>query len=759
LFTLILFIYGQFFVRNESLFANECELYDAVWSYTSPDGVTTEYRAPDVFDVKGVDEVRLTTQLPEVIKDGSCLFLWTNKDMDAYVEDDLRNSYRISHSVFGSNVKSMWLAITLRSSDAGKTLTLVRPGYGSDEYRLRETYIGNRLGFAMTLIQNNLFTLILGFSIIVISLVITLICLSYRIKNGRTLPLWYLSIGTLLGALWLLLDNYTYPLLFGNYYIDGVAEFLVLMLLPFLYATYVYTLLGRRYNRLYYPICLLIIVNFVTLSILHFAGIADFLKTMIFCNAIMGMVAVYTFAVIVYDTFVKGHRENTRIAVAFCTFAVLCFAEIIHVSLPIHHNDGVFISIGLLLILVAAFSYEVKRISELRAVSLEAQNANQAKSTFLANMSHEIRTPINAILGMDELILREDTDPKVREYAVNIKSAGTSLLEIISDVLDFSKIEQGKMEIINAEYDTKQLIGSIITMIGVKADENGLRFVKNISEEMPSKLIGDEKRIREVMINLLGNAVKYTPSGSITYTVRQESREGKRAVLYISVKDTGIGIKDSDKDKLFKQFERLDPTKTRSVEGSGLGLAIAANLIRLMGGTIECESTYGVGSEFIVRIPQTVSDGSPIGNIEEKPAQAAAAAAEDEPADLEGISALIVDDNDLNLKVASGLLRVLKVTLTTCGSGEEMLDLITKKKFDIILLDHMMPEMDGIEALEKSKTVEGNLNTDTPYIALTANAIAGAKEMYMEKGFSDYLSKPMTLDELAGVIRANVSGD
>lgn len=756
IFTVLIYIYGQFFVKNESLYANECEPYDAVWSYTDPNGVTSQYRTNEGFSVKNVNDVKLSTTLPENIGDGNCLFILTGKDLDAYVDGELRNSYRLSYSVFGRNVKGVWVPITLRRSDSGKELTIIRPNYWLDEFYPGEVYIGNRLGFAMTLIHDNLFVLFLGFALITFSVVITCICLVYRVRNRRTFPLWYLSTAVLAGALWLLLDNYSYPLFFQNYFVDGIVAYMAIMLLPFPFAAYTNSLLNNRYRKLYYPLCILIIANYIVLTLLHFLGIADYTETMLISNIILGIVAIYCFGVIIYDTFSVGHRENFYISIGFTVIVVLCIAEIIHLNLPVHTNDGAFAALGLLILLIVALIHEVKRISELRVVTLEAQNANQAKTTFLANMSHEIRTPINAILGMDELILREDTDPKIREYAMNIKGAGTALLEIISDVLDFSKIEQGKMDIVNAEYDSVLLINSIISMIGVKADEKGLDFVKDISETLPSRFVGDEKRIREIMINLLSNAVKYTPKGSITLTVRHENTDNDMAMLIISVKDTGIGIKDSDKDRLFKQFERLDYNKTRSIEGTGLGLAISANLIKLMGGTIDCSSTYGSGTEFIVKIPQLVTDPAPIGGIKTNSSVSAEDIQNEELADLSGVKVLVVDDNKMNLKVTGGLLGLLKADFTVCDSGTEMLKLITEQKFDVILLDHMMPVMDGIETLEKSKTLEGNLNKDTSYIALTANAIAGARDMYIGCGFSDYLSKPMKLEELSAVIRANL---
>ena len=759
LFTIVIYIYGQFFVKNASLYANQLEEFDAVWSYTDHSGVTKKYRTNETFNVEGDRFVRLTLTLPDTINDGSCLFLQAGMDLDAYIDGDLRNSYKLTKSIIGRNVKSVWVPITLRKGDSGKTLTIVRPGYLNSIYSPSEVYIGNRLGFAMTLIHDNLFIIVLGFAIIVFSLVITAICLAYRVLGSRPFPLWYLSLGVLGGAIWLILDNFTYPLFFQNYFVDGIAEYLVVMLIPFPFAAYTNSLLDGRYKKLYYPVAGMVIVDFVILTILDFTGTADFNETMLISNIVSGVVGFFCFGTLLYDTYVKGNREHTGVSIGFTFFVALTLTEIIHLNLPVHTNDGIFMAIGLLELLVVAVTHEIKRISDLKAETLEARNANRAKTTFLANMSHEIRTPINAILGMDELILRENSNPKVREYAQNIKDAGTALLDIISDVLDFSKIEQGRMDITNSDYDTKSLINSVITMTKVRADAKNLSFIRNISQDLPSQFNGDEKRIREILMNLLSNAVKYTPAGSVTLSVKHEDTGEGRANLMISVKDTGIGIKESDRSRLFKQFERLDQKKNRSIEGTGLGLTIAANLVKLMGGTIDYESTYGKGTEFKVVIPQGIADSSPMGSLTEDTAPADKTTDSAQPRDLEGVKILVVDDSKVNLKVAGGLLNILKANVTTCVSGAEMLDLITKEKFDVILLDHMMPEMDGIETLQKAKTLSGNLNSDTPYIALTANAIAGVREMYLENGFSDYLAKPVKLELLSSTINSNLGRD
>lgn len=379
-----------------------------------------------------------------------------------------------------------------------------------------------------------------------------------------------------------------------------------------------------------------------------------------------------------------------------------------------------------------------------------AQQANRAKSDFLANMSHEIRTPINAVLGMDEMILRDCDDPKILEYAADIKRAGGILLSLINDILDFSKIESGKMDILPADYDLGIVLSEIVEMIRPKVRDKALELELNIHPATPVHLYGDEVRIRQIITNILTNAVKYTKQGKVTLTVSGKQLSQERVQLYVSVKDTGIGIRQEDIERLFESFQRIEESRNRNIEGTGLGLSITMRLLNLMGSRLEVESTYGEGSEFYFYLEQKQTDGQVIGEDLQRYYQSEKSYSRASSAVFRAPEAklLVVDDNEMNLKVFKGLLKNHGMQIDVAMSGRESLALMEQKTYHIIFMDHQMPEMDGVETLKQTALLQNNLCKDAVMIILTANAVAGAKEMFLQEGFKDYLSKPISLPKL-----------
>lgn len=433
----------------------------------------------------------------------------------------------------------------------------------------------------------------------------------------------------------------------------------------------------------------------------------------------------------------------------------------------IYKNVIAFIIISLICILMVSSNLTIEKkkmeeralekeryAKEQEALKVQAEAASKAKGDFLANMSHEIRTPINAVLGMDEMILRESREAKIRDYAADIKRAGNTLLSLINDILDFSKIESGKMDIVLVNYDLGSVLNDLLNMMQPKIKNKNLILELNIEPDTPAHLYGDEIRIKQVITNILTNAIKYTQEGKVTLTVSGKKTGEDAVLLYVSVKDTGIGIKDEDQKYLFDSFQRVDESRNRNIEGTGLGLPITMRLLNLMGSSLEVESTYGKGSDFYFYLKQGQLDEQTIGDFQKNYEHANDEVnVYTEHFAAPGAKILVVDDNEMNLKVFQGLLKNSKMQIDTAICGKDCLALMQQQSYHIIFMDHLMPEMDGVETLKRAKELEHNLSKEAVMVALTANAVSGAREMFLGHGFDDYLSKPIIALKLEEMIK------
>lgn len=500
----------------------------------------------------------------------------------------------------------------------------------------------------------------------------------------------------------------------------------LISLLPFLYAT-----LYSSKKVMNYVYGLTVVSTVVIVYGGYYFGLCDANMTLLTTNSLSQYIADGQFTLT---------QVNTNPAMTLMLFFVLprCLIYVAFVAVCNSIFD------------ILSSSLERAKLSEeLAKAKEEAEAANKAKSKFLARVSHEIRTPINAVIGMNEMIIRESKEEEIQSYARDVKDSSVVLLNLINELLDSSKIESGKMELIMGDYDIRSLLNDIYNMMQIRAKQKNLQLVFEIDERIPSGYNGDDKRIRQVLTNLLSNAIKYTEKGTVTLSLGCTKENGE-AILHYAIKDTGIGIKQEDIGKIYDEFQRFDISRNRHVEGTGLGMNIVQQFLKLMNSELQITSEYGKGSEFSFDLRQTIVDEAPLGNFRERLAQADNKKNGRTDYVLPNVKILVVDDSEINLKVFTGLLKQTQMQITAVLSGRECLQQLKENTYDLVFLDHMMPEMDGIETLHAIK--EEKLCEGTPIIMLTANAIVGDKERYLQEGFDDFLSKPIIPDKLDRMI-------
>ncbi|MBP8968873.1 MAG: response regulator [Lachnospiraceae bacterium] len=404
-------------------------------------------------------------------------------------------------------------------------------------------------------------------------------------------------------------------------------------------------------------------------------------------------------------------------------------------------------TIGVMIILLFVetpdYAHLQETLVELDACKIEAEKAKRVKGEFLTSVSRDIKTPMSTVLGMDEMILRESRDEYITGYARDIESAGLTLMETINKILDYADIETGKLDIVNAPYKVSSLVKDVYKTCLFRADEKGLKLNCDVGNLVPEILVGDVVRIRQIMLNLIGNAIKYTSKGHVSLYVGSSALDGKSISLEIKVTDTGRGIKEEELGKVFGTFDRLGDTRSRAGDGVGLGLAIVSKLTDMMNGEVSAESKYGEGSVFTVKIPQRIAEQSDLIDEDVDNPTYGEKAHEGPLFKAPEAKVLIVDDNDINRVLEAMLLKETEVITNQVSGGKQMLEELTRNSYDVVLLDHIMPDMDGVEALRRARQIERVKNASTSFIAITANALSGAREEYLRQGFDDFVSKPV----------------
>ncbi len=752
------FIFGQIFLPADSPSSGDYEYaeYKGEWTQVKEDGSVGEsITFPGKVAAQRGEKIILETTLPaEIVSNKYLCFRSSKQDMRIWIDGELRADYNTNDTrVFGTTSAVAYVFVELFSSDAGKTLTMETVTDSSYTGIFYSAYYGDRMSIWYRFVPRYMPELMVAFLELVLSIVIIAVSNILRIKYNRRVELAYLGWSVLLGACWSIFNSEFRQLLFPNVSSVSDMAFFMIMLIPFPFLIYMNEVQEGRYRKPYILAGLAVVVDFIACSFLHIARIVDFADTIIAMAGVCFLVIFMIFVTVFIDLIKKRVRSYWRVVAGILGAFFAAGIQIIKYFIKSSQFSGTVMALGLIFLLLMATVDTVYKILYMEHEKQKAVMESEAKARFLANMSHEIRTPINAILGMDAMILRESDEPSTKEYALDIQRAGDNLLSLINDILDMSKIEAGKLEIIPVDYDFSSVIHDVVSMISIKAHDKGLDLQVLVDKKLPSRMFGDEIRIRQILINLLNNAVKYTEKGTITLKVGGKT-EGETARLRFEVSDTGIGIKKEDISKLFSEYERIEAERNRNIEGTGLGMNITVMLLKMMDSKLEVESVYGEGSTFSFELLQKITNHEPIGDIEDRIRRQSQEYSYEVSFVAPEAEILVVDDNMVNRRVFRGLLKETEVNVDEAESGQECLDIVLQKHYDIIFLDHMMPEMDGVEALKRMKTLEGNKCKDTPVIALTANAVSGSRDMYIAEGFDEYLSKPIVPEKLEKIIKS-----
>lgn len=744
------FIFGEIFLESDTVQGEyRCEEYSGEWFWIKEDGSKTSVKIPGKYKIERNEQMTVETVLPKEIPHNSYLcFRSAKQEMNFYVDGVLRREYSTKDSrLFGKISAVAYIFLELTPEDAGKVLTLEVRTDSSYSGMFYTVYYGNRIGVWNYFFRQYGVEVVVAFFALILGIVSIVAGTILRVHYHKEIVLEYLGWGVFMAAIWLISNSIFRQLISPNLSVINDMAFLSLMVLALPLTIYMNGIQKQRYQKLYEIICNIIVIDFVICTFLHAAKWVDYTDT-IYYMALVDCLAIISMGVTIVIDICKGYvREYLWVSIGILASVAAAFIQMIMYFRKVTTFSGAILALGLILLLLFAVINTIHEILEMEGEKQKALLSSESKGKFLANMSHEIRTPINAVLGMNAMILRESADRKIREYALDIQNAGQSLLSLINDILDFSKIESGKMELVVVEYDFSSMIHDIVNMISMKADAKGLTVDLYVDEKLPSRLKGDDVRIRQILINLLNNGVKYTEDGGVTLRVSGEVQEDN-VILNFEVEDTGIGIKEEDIAKLFQEFERIEEERNRNVEGTGLGMNIAVQLLELMQSKLQVESVYGKGTKFFFQLKQQIVDAEPIGNLEKRIREQAVGYSYNVTFTAPKAKILVVDDNSINRKVFVNLLKETKVKIEEAAGGMECLEKIREKQYDIIFLDHMMPEMDGVETLHHMKEETDHFCTQTPVIALTANAIAGAREMYLAEGFDAFVSKPINPEKL-----------